>query len=88
MQESPFDDCTDADITAAYEAGIIGGIEKGVFGPDRVLTREQMAIMIARTLKVCNIDLTAEPFYRYKGIMGFFESLYQPALRRKYHFGL
>lgn len=60
MQESPFDDCTDADITAAYEAGIIGGIEKGVFGPDRVLTREQMAIMIARTLKVCNIDLTAE----------------------------
>lgn len=59
-QESPFGDCEDTDITAAYEAGIIGGIEKGVFGPDRVLTREQMAIMIARTLKVCGIDLTAE----------------------------
>lgn len=59
-QESPFNDCSDADITAAYEAGIIGGIEKGVFGPERVLTREQMAIMIARTLKVCDIDMTAD----------------------------
>lgn len=60
VQESPFGDCSDPDITAAYEAGIIGGIEKGVFGPERVLTREQMAIMIARTLKVCDIELTAD----------------------------
>lgn len=59
-QDSPFRDCEDADITAAYEAGIIGGIEEGVFGPERVLTREQMAIMIARTLKVCDIDMEAD----------------------------
>lgn len=59
-QESPFGDCDDPDITAAYEAGIIGGIEKGVFGPEQVLTREQMAIMIARTLKICDIELTAD----------------------------
>ncbi|MGN1231541.1 MAG: S-layer homology domain-containing protein [Anaerotignum sp.] len=57
-QESPFDDCDDKDVIAAYEAGIIGGIEPGIFAPDRTLTREQMAIMIGRVLKTCGIDLT------------------------------
>ena len=44
-------------VIAAYEAGIIGGTEPGKFAPERTLTREQMAIMIARTLKVCSFDL-------------------------------
>jgi len=55
--KSPFSDCDDPIVTAAYEAGVIGGVEPGVFAPDRTLTREQMAIMIARTLKVCNLGL-------------------------------
>ena len=55
---TPFSDCDDPLVIAAYEAGVIGGIEPGVFSPDSTLTREQMAIMIARTLKVCNLDLT------------------------------
>ncbi|MGN0136620.1 CAP domain-containing protein [Anaerotignum sp.] len=57
-QASPFSDCDDAEVTAAYEAGIIGGVEPGIFAPDRTLTREQMAIMVARVLKTCGIDLT------------------------------
>lgn len=57
-QASPFSDCDDKDVIAAYEAGIIGGVEPGVFAPDRTLTREQMAIMVARVLKICGIDLT------------------------------
>ncbi|WP_458407515.1 S-layer homology domain-containing protein [Anaerotignum sp.] len=57
---TPFSDCDDPMITAAYEVGVIGGVEPGVFAPDRTLTREQMAIMIARTLKVCNLDLTED----------------------------
>lgn len=56
--ESPFKDCNDPMVIAAYEAGIIGGVEEGVFAPGRTLTREQMAIMIARTLKVCSADLS------------------------------
>lgn len=56
-QASPFTDCDDQDVIAAYEAGIIGGVEPGVFAPDRTLTREQMAIMVARVLKACGIDL-------------------------------
>lgn len=57
-QVSPFTDCDDKDVIAAYEAGIISGIEPGVFAPDNTLTREQMAIMVARVLKTCGIDLT------------------------------
>ena len=57
-QPTPFKDCDDADVVAAYEAGIIGGVEAGVFAPDRTLTREQMAIMVGRVLKAVNVDLT------------------------------
>ena len=57
-QASPFTDCDDKDVIAAYEAGIIGGVEPGIFAPDNTLTREQMAIMVARVLKTCGIDLT------------------------------
>ncbi len=56
-QESPFADCDDPDVIAAYEAGIIGGVEPGVFAPDRTITREQMSIMLARVLKQCGIAL-------------------------------
>lgn len=59
-QATPFSDCDDKDVIAAYEAGIIGGVEPGVFAPDRTLTREQMAIMVARVLKTCGVDLTNE----------------------------
>ena len=56
-EKTPFSDCDDPMVIAAYEAGIIGGVEPGKFAPARTLTREQMAIMIARTLKVCSFDL-------------------------------
>ncbi len=57
-QESPFKDCDDPMVIAAYEAGIIGGVEAGVFAPENTLTREQMAIIAGRVLKVCGVDLT------------------------------
>lgn len=56
-EPSPFSDCDDPMVIAAYESGIIGGVEPGKFAPNKTLTREQMAIMIARTLKVCSLDL-------------------------------
>lgn len=59
-QESPFKDCKDEMVIAAYEAGIIGGIGEGIFAPKETLTREQMAIIAGRALKVCGIDLTAD----------------------------
>ena len=45
-------------MTAAYELGIIGGTDPGIFEPNSTLTREQMAIMVARVMKTCGVDLT------------------------------
>lgn len=56
-QKSPFQDCDDADVIAAYEAGIINGIEPGIFAPEHTITREQMAIMLAHALTKCGMDL-------------------------------
>ena len=56
--KTPFTDCDDADVTAAYELGIIGGTDPGIFEPNSTLTREQMAIMVARVMKTCGVDLT------------------------------
>lgn len=58
--KSPFTDCTDSDVIAAYEAGIIGGTDPGIFAPEDTLTREQMAIIIARTMGICGVDLTGQ----------------------------
>ena len=44
--KTPFTDCDDADVTAAYELGIIGGTDPGIFEPNSTLTREQMCRMI------------------------------------------
>ena len=37
---------------------IIGGTDPGIFEPNSTLTREQMAIMVARVMKTCGVDLT------------------------------
>lgn len=39
-------------IETAARAGIITGLTDGIFGPDRPLTREQAAVMIARALEL------------------------------------
>lgn len=39
-------------IETAARAGIVTGLADGVFGPDKPLTREQAAVMIARALKL------------------------------------
>lgn len=59
-KKSPFKDCIDPAVLAVYEAGIISGVEKGVFAPERTLTREQMAIILVRTLEVCGVDLSGK----------------------------
>ena len=38
---SHFTDCSDPDVNAAYELGIVQGYGEGTFGPDNLLTREQ-----------------------------------------------
>lgn len=63
VAENPFADCTDKDVLAAYGLGIVSGIEPNHFYPQRTLTREQMAIMMVRTLEVCGVDMLSYAKY-------------------------
>jgi uncharacterized repeat protein (TIGR01451 family) len=51
-----FSDTTDHwardSISAAYDAGIITGFNDGSFGTEKTLTREEMAVMVTRALKL------------------------------------
>jgi hypothetical protein len=39
-------------VAAAVQAGLVQGLSSGSFGPDRPLTREQMAVLLARALQL------------------------------------
>ncbi len=54
--EHPFTDTSDAYIEKAYAAGIVQGMAEGIFAPDKVVTREQFATMLYRTLVKQNPD--------------------------------
>jgi len=70
--ETPFGDTSNEDVVIAYELGIIGGVSEGVFSPETGLTREQLAIILARTLSVCGVDLSGReestPFTDISGL--------------------
>ncbi|MBM7577841.1 hypothetical protein JOD21_000498 [Jeotgalibacillus terrae] len=43
------------EISAAYEAGIIRGINPEIFAPHRAITREQMAVILYRTYNIIHL---------------------------------
>ncbi len=47
-----FSDCSDPDVNAAYELGIVGGYGNGKFGPNNTLTREQFFKIMANFMAV------------------------------------
>ncbi|MCU6708643.1 S-layer homology domain-containing protein [Paenibacillus sp. J5C_2022] len=59
--ESPFSDVNgrwyEKAVTGATNAGIVTGYQDGTFRPNAVVTRQEMAIMIVRTLRYLNIAL-------------------------------
>lgn len=55
--DGPFVDTKSKEIIFAYEKGIVNGISKNHFNPNGKLTREQMAVILVRTLQACGIDL-------------------------------
>ncbi len=55
--QSPFTDCNNPSVIAAYEAGIISGTEPTKFKPNDNLTREQLAILLNRILKLWGFAL-------------------------------
>lgn len=57
-ESNPFSDCHEPSAQKAYALGIIAGIEPEKFAPENPLTREQMAIMLVRTLEKSGVDMS------------------------------
>jgi len=55
VDSSAFSDTSDPDILAAYSLGIVGGKGNGVFDPDGDITRQEAAVMLARTANILGI---------------------------------
>ncbi|WP_282936875.1 S-layer homology domain-containing protein [Paenibacillus sp. RC67] len=47
-------------VGAAAKAGLVDGFEDGTFKPDANVTREQMAVMVARAMKLANKQSAAD----------------------------
>lgn len=47
---STFSDTDNLDILKAYNLGIVNGVGNGKFAPERLVTREQMAVMFCNTM--------------------------------------
>lgn len=50
--DTPFTDCTAADVLKAYSLGIVNGMGDGTFAPDATLTREQASTMLGRVYEL------------------------------------
>ncbi len=48
--EGYFSDCSDTAVRKAAALGIVNGVEPGVFAPDQPIQRQQLAVMLGRTM--------------------------------------
>ncbi len=55
--DEPFEDADGVEIAKAYGLGITNGVSENIFEPDSSITREQVATMLTRTMKVYLPDL-------------------------------
>ncbi len=62
---NPFSDTQNAKVLIANKLGIIHGKEDGKFDPKSKVTREEMSVMLYRTLKA------AKPGYKYPDLEGY-----------------
>lgn len=60
-RDYPFLDCSERTVIAASALGIINGYGDGFFGPHDPVTRQQAAVMLARTAKVLGMDTAGAP---------------------------
>lgn len=62
---TPFTDCDDPSLAAAYVTGIVNGVGNNRFEPERLITREEAARMLANTYIAIGGSLPVDtiPFY-------------------------
>lgn len=66
-ENSPFNDCNDAEVLKAYALGIVNGVSATSFAPDKYLSREQAAVMMTRVYKLIYLkDWSLEADEQYK----------------------
>lgn len=53
---NPFIDTNDDDAVAAYALGVVSGTTHNTFSPERTITRQEAATMLARTAKVLGLS--------------------------------
>lgn len=69
----PFSDVKEAhwyydSINKVYTAGIVNGMDAQSFAPNEIITREQMAVMLVKALKILEKQLEAIPTAEIEGI--------------------
>ncbi len=55
--KSPFKDCNNVSVSQAYYNGIVKGVSKDEFEPDRAVTRQEMAVMLVNTLNAGEVQV-------------------------------
>ncbi len=56
IKTNPFNDTNDTNAIIAYKLGIAGGVGYGNFNPDGEITRQEAAVMLAKTAKALGVD--------------------------------
>lgn len=57
-KKNPFLDVDDPDVTIAYELGIVKGVSETKFAPDRLISRQEIAVMMMRAARVMDSILS------------------------------
>ena len=61
IDETPFDDTIDFHVISAYHLGIVNGTGYREFSPDRHITRQEAAVMLARAASVLDFVEYSDP---------------------------
>jgi len=63
---NPFNDTTNPEILKAANLGIVGGVGNGKFAPNNNVTRQEISLMLLRTLKCVMPDIPTQAEFKTK----------------------
>jgi hypothetical protein len=66
VKDNPFTDTNNPEILKAYNLGIVKGISADKFGPNLSVTRQEIAVMLLRTLKCVMPELNTKAEFKLK----------------------
>ena len=63
-----FEDTSNPEISKADELGIVDGVGNGNFAPNDLVTRQEISVMLHRTIKICkkDVDFSTSGVSRFK----------------------